>query len=193
MLQHMIALGIGFGLDFLFGDPHFLWHPVRGIGKLIEWLEKRLYHLFRLREERELDKERKAAAGAILAISVIVISVGTTAGLLWLLGEIHPWLKLMMESIICYQMLAARSLKVESMKVYDELREAHLQKENLSEKDMQETVSKSGAAEEAVSESGVVQEINLQQARHAVSMIVGRDTDKLSEEGIELLHFLDIL
>lgn len=174
MLQHMIALCIGFGLDFLFGDPHFLWHPVQGIGKLIEWLEKQLYRLFHLREERELDKEKKAAAGAILAISVIVISVGTTAGLLWLLGKIHPWLKLMMESIICYQMLAAKSLKVESMKVYDALKAAHLQKEDLSQTEIQE----------AGAESGAVQEINLQQARHAVSMIVGRDADKLSEEGI---------
>lgn len=174
MLQHMIALCIGFGLDFLLGDPHFLWHPVRGIGKLIEWLERQLYCLFRLREERELDKGKKAVAGGILAISVIVICVGTTAGLLWLLGKIHPWLKLMMESIICYQMLAAKSLKMESMKVHDALKAAHLQKEDLSQTEIQE----------AVSESGAVQEINLQQARHAVSMIVGRDTDKLSEEGI---------
>ena len=35
-----IALILGFCLDLLLGDPHFLYHPIRIIGNLIAWTEK---------------------------------------------------------------------------------------------------------------------------------------------------------
>ena len=53
MLRHMICLCVGFGLDSLFGDPHFLWHPVQGIGKLVGWLEKGLFAVLRIRQDKE--------------------------------------------------------------------------------------------------------------------------------------------
>lgn len=36
-------------IDLIVGDPHFLWHPVRGIGKLITWFEnfyRRIFSVF---------------------------------------------------------------------------------------------------------------------------------------------------
>ena len=39
-------LAVGFVLDLLFGDPHWLPHPVVGIGKLISLLEKWLRGAF---------------------------------------------------------------------------------------------------------------------------------------------------
>lgn len=149
MPQHVLALCIGFVMDALLGDPHFLWHPVRGIGKLIEWMEKRLFFLFHLSSEREADKVRKRIAGGILVIAVIITSTGVAALLLLSVGRIHPWLKFGLESIICYQMLAMKSLRTESMKVFD-----------------------------------AVQDKELEEARHAVAMIVGRDTQSLTEEGV---------
>lgn len=145
----VLALCVGFVLDALFGDPHFLWHPVQGIGKLIEWMEKLLFSLFHLGSEREKDKGRKRAAGVILVVVVLLASTGITILLLLAAGKIHPWLKFGLESVICYQMLAMKSLRIESMKVYD-----------------------------AVKNKG------LEEARHAVAMIVGRDTQNLTEEGV---------
>ncbi len=145
----VLALCVGFVLDALFGDPHFLWHPVQGIGKLIEWMEKLLFSLFHLSSEREKDKGRKRAAGVILVVAVLLASMGITILLLLAAGKIHPWLKFGLESVICYQMLAMKSLRIESMKVYD-----------------------------AVKNKG------LEEARHAVAMIVGRDTQNLTEEGV---------
>ncbi len=145
----VLALCVGFVLDALFGDPHFLWHPVQGIGKLIEWMEKLLFSLFHLSSEREKDKGRKRAAGVILVVVVLLASTGITILLLLAAGKIHPWLKFGLESVICYQMLAMKSLRIESMKVYD-----------------------------AVKNKG------LEEARHAVAMIVGRDTQNLTEEGV---------
>lgn len=149
MPEHVLALCVGFVMDALFGDPHFLWHPVKGIGKLIEWMEKQLFFLFHLSSEREMDKGRKRAAGVILVVIVLLISTGITILLLLAAGKIHPWLKFGLESIICYQMLAMKSLRTESMKVFD-----------------------------------AVQNKGLEEARHAVAMIVGRDTQSLEEEGV---------
>ena len=37
-----IALAVSFLLDLAIGDPRWLYHPVRLIGKLIDWLEKNI-------------------------------------------------------------------------------------------------------------------------------------------------------
>ena len=43
IVYHGIAFLAGFVLDLLFGDPHWLPHPIRLIGRLISFLEKKLY------------------------------------------------------------------------------------------------------------------------------------------------------
>lgn len=49
-----IAIGCGYILDLLIGDPHWLYHPVRLIGNLISLLEsillKKKIHLLRSTE-----------------------------------------------------------------------------------------------------------------------------------------------
>ena len=42
MCYHIFAFIAGFVLDLLIGDPHFIPHPVRLIGSLISFLDKRL-------------------------------------------------------------------------------------------------------------------------------------------------------
>lgn len=143
MAQSLAALCIGFILDFILGDPHSLWHPVQGIGSLITGTEKVLRKVFP-------DKKRPLQiAGLLLVIFVVSVSVLLAGLLLWIAERIHPALGFGLSCILCWQMLAAQSLKTESMKVY-----TALEKEGL--------------------EAG----------RRAVSMIVGRDTKSLSEEGV---------
>jgi len=107
---HAIAFLIGFILDLLFGDPYWLPHPIRLIGHLISELEKLLYR------EKYL-----ILRGGILAALVVsftaAISCGILAGAYW----IHPVFGVVMESVMTYQILAIKCLKVESMKVYDRL------------------------------------------------------------------------
>ena len=140
----MISLGActaGFVLDFIFGDPSWLYHPVRIIGKGIELGERILRKLFR---EKHL-----VLAGAVLWVIIAGLSFLIPLGLLFLAQKIHPGVRFALETFWCFQILAGRSLCRESGKVYDRL-----------------------------------QEDDLPGARHAVSMIVGRDTESLTGEGV---------
>ena len=143
MKWSLFALLIGFGIDLLVGDPHGIPHPVVGIGKLISFLEKGLRRMFPKTDGGEI------AAGGVLWVLVVVICTALPAGILFLCHRISPWLRLVTESIMCWQILATKSLKDESMKVYMAL------------------------------ESG-----DLEESRHAVSMIVGRDTARLDDAGV---------
>lgn len=138
-----LILLLAFVLDLIFGDPHWLYHPVRFIGKLIEWGEKRL----RPRFPKTPGGER--TAGTLLAVFVVAVSFLLPLLLLWGLRLIHPVCAFIAEVFFCYQILAVRSLKTESMKVYAALKEGDLSK-----------------------------------ARKALSWIVGRDTENLSEEQV---------
>ena len=130
---------IGFLLDLLLGDPYWMPHPIRLIGSYISWLDKKL------RENTPI--KRQKAMGILLVIFVLV-PVGTISGiLLWI-----SWLggfSIVMIAVMSYQILAARCLQVESMKVCRAL-----------------------------------EQNDIEAARYAVSMIVGRDTRVLNQVGI---------
>lgn len=149
MTDRIIVLVTAFILDMIIGDPHWMWHPVQGIGRLIEYTEQLLRRVFALREEREADRGKKKVAGGILVILVLLPSVLVPMLILYAAERIHPYVRFAAEIVLCYQMLAMKSLRVESMKVYHALMKQ-----------------------------------DIEGARQAVSMIVGRDTEKLSEEGI---------
>jgi adenosylcobinamide-phosphate synthase len=80
---------------------------------------------------------------------VVAVSTAVPALLLWLCYRTSVWLGLALESIMCWQILATKSLKDESMKVYRALQSGDIEK-----------------------------------SRYAVSMIVGRDTDRLDSKGV---------
>ena len=143
MMISLMACIAGFLLDFLFGDPVWLYHPVRVIGNFISFGEKTLRRLFPKTPGGEL------AAGTVLWFLTAGLSFLIPSAVLLGAQMIHPALRFLVESFWCYQILAARCLVKESGKVYDRL------KEN-----------------------------NLPGARKAVSMIVGRDTENLTYEGV---------
>lgn len=57
---------------------------------------------------------------------VLLVSTAVPAGVLYLAEKIHPLLSFGLESFWCYQILAARSLQTESMKVCRELKKQDL-------------------------------------------------------------------
>lgn len=142
-MQSLFALILGFFLDLLIGDPHGLPHPVVFIGKLIDRSEKAMRKLF--------PKTVLGEKFAGLALWLLVVSVSTALPvcILHVAGHWNRYLRFALESVMCAQILATKSLRQESMRVYRAL--------------------KTG---------------DLSQARCAVSMIVGRDTQSLDAAGV---------
>lgn len=136
----LIPLAVGFLLDCIVGDPHFLPHPIRFIGMLISALEK---------AARKLFPKRLVIGGGLLAILVLLISTGIPLALLILCYRVNIILGIAVESVLCCTLIAAKCLKSESMKVYR-----------------------------------AIKKDDTEAARHAVSMIVGRDTAALDRTGI---------
>ena len=147
---HSMALIAGCILDWLMGDPYWLFHPVRFMGNMISALEARFRRLF---------PEHLLLAGGVLAgfmclfwtLIPVLGFLGIYRGLLSF-GIQRHWIYIclfVLESFFCGQLLAARSVQTESMKVCSALKEGDIEK-----------------------------------ARKAVSMIVGRDTAVLDRDGI---------
>lgn len=133
---HILALTIGYVLDLIIGDPHKMPHPIRLIGKMISWIERKTY-------------ENKKGAGLDL-VGVVVCSTAICTGLL-LYGayKLNSIIGIVVEAVLSFYCLATKSL-------YEE----------------------SNAVISALNKSGI------EAARVALSMIVGRDTNNLSEEQV---------
>lgn len=140
------ACAAGFLLDFIFGDPRWLYHPVRIIGKGIALGEKIIRRPAR---KKQREPRQRFLEGMILWLFIAAFSFLIPFLILLLLFHIHPLLGFAAEAFWCGQIIAARDLCAESGKVYERL------KQN-----------------------------DLPGARKAVSMIVGRDTEKLTAEGV---------
>ncbi len=122
MKWSLYALMIGFVIDLLVGDPHCIPHPVVLIGKLISATEKLVRRIFPKTVRGE------NVAGGALWVIVTVVSTAVPLGILWVCHLVSPWLRLAAESLMCWQILATKSLRDESMKVYDALETGDIEK-----------------------------------------------------------------
>lgn len=103
-MELTFAVLIGFLLDWAFGDPAWLWHPICAIGKLISRMEK----ILRCILPRTKGGER--FGGILLWVIVCGISFGIPLVLLLLLRRVNFWLSFAAEAIMCYQILARKCL-----------------------------------------------------------------------------------
>jgi len=121
-MYSLLAVVLGFGIDLIVGDPHSIPHPVIFIGKLISAMEKLVRKIF-----PKTIKGENFAGGALWLV-VVAFSTAIPALLIWLCYGLNTWLGLALESIMCWQILATKSLKDESMKVYDALKTGDIEK-----------------------------------------------------------------
>ena len=142
--EYLVVFLIALTLDYLFGDPKWLWHPVQGIGALISFLEKKLL------KEADTDN-KKRCKGALLVFIVVIVSALVPIGIILIAQLFGDAAKVVIMGILGYFTIAAESLKKAAYDVYRPLTSCPLEIEN---------------------------------ARKAVSMIVGRDTENLDEDGI---------
>ena len=104
------ALAAGCVLDLLIGDPHGFPHIVTGMGHLISWLESRLRPLFPAEKKAEL------AAGALLTLITAAVCTALPALVLRAIYRLNSAFGFAAECFLCCQLLAARSLRDESLR-----------------------------------------------------------------------------
>ena len=122
MCYHIFAFIAGFVLDLLIGDPHFIPHPVRLIGSLISFCDKRLncdagYNI----SEKKLNLI-KYKRGMLLAFTVIFATFAMSVIIIVAAYSINLYAGIIAEAVMTWQILATKCLRVESMRVYDALR-----------------------------------------------------------------------
>ena len=133
-----MALVIAYILDLLIGDPHGYPHPVRLIGQLIETIEKFLRPKCRNHKDERI-------AGALMWLLVVTLSFLLPLLILLAASKISFIFAFVLECIMSYYILAVKSLKDESMKVFYAL-----------------------------------ENNNIDEAKHYLSFIVGRDVENLN-------------
>lgn len=129
-------------LDWILGDPTWLYHPVVAIGSLIGKVKKWIL-------THATTPSAQKLGGLLLVIVVSALTLLGVYGLIRFMSAIHPALGFLMKTLLCWQFLAARSL---------------------------------GNAARAVQRPLKAGELEC--ARGELSMIVGRETQHLSEEEI---------
>ena len=103
------AIVAGFILDLIFGDPHWLPHPICLIGNLIGFLDKKLRRMLAPGETALL------LGGALMVIIVLVLTFAVPFAVLMLAEQVNPWLRFALETVMCYQIFATKCLRDESM------------------------------------------------------------------------------
>lgn len=115
IIAQSAAFGLAFILDLIFGDPDFLIHPIRLMGKLISLTEKLTRRVFPKNDKGEI------AAGVCTVIFVILVCGGIAFILLFFAYKFNIVLGAAVETVICYFMLAMRSLGKAGNSVYTPL------------------------------------------------------------------------
>lgn len=128
----------GFFLDLIIGDPEVSWHPVRLIGRAVNFLEKKLMGL-----------KKQKIAGIVLVLLIVVSTYFVTGIILKISSEFNVYFGYLISVLFCFIAISLKSLSEEAQKAFKAL------KEN-----------------------------NLVLAREKLSLIVGRDTERLDKKEI---------
>lgn len=114
------AVFLGFLMDCVLGDPDNLWHPIMGIGSMISFWKKRLRQWFPNTQRGQL------WAGVLLWFLVVMPSGVIPYAILYLAGLLHPLARFALETLFCWQIFAAKSLKIAALRVYHALKAGDL-------------------------------------------------------------------
>ena len=117
----LTAIILGFILDFIFGDPRWLPHPICFIGKLISITEKAVRRFCGEKPEGLL------MGGFVMVVIVLTVAFAVPYFILTLAEMYSPVLAFAVETFMFYQIFAMRSLKEASLQVYDALKSGDLQ------------------------------------------------------------------
>jgi adenosylcobinamide-phosphate synthase len=117
VIYSTLALCAGFFIDLILGDPQGWPHIARGMGAVVSLMERIFYPL-----------KNKRLGGAIFAATTLFVCAIVPVVVLRLAYSVSPRLYFILETLLCWQLMATKSLKVESDKVCAALKEKNLVK-----------------------------------------------------------------
>jgi adenosylcobinamide-phosphate synthase len=117
--MNAVVLGCAYAMDLIVGDPEWLPHPVRGIGRLISIGESAA-------SPGRHSPVRDLLQGAVVTVAVVV-AVATAAVLVLLaMRHVHPAAAMLTEVFLAWTALATGSLLSEASRVIHALEEGDL-------------------------------------------------------------------
>ena len=155
---NIAILFCGFILDLIIGDPRWMPHPVKLMGKYISSGERILRKIF------PDNRWGHVLGGMILTITLVVLALVVPLGIIWVFNLLNPmifektgWIVnagVIVSIFMCWQTIAGKDLKKETMAVYKSLADGDLPqaRKNLSMVVGRDTLYLS---EPAVSRAGV--------------------------------------
>ncbi len=111
---------LGFVLDWILGDPPWLYHPVRAMGALIQRLESPLR---KAHPDTPAGRRRAGGQMVVLAIAITLFAYWMIVLLASLLG---PAVAFLVRGFLSYQLLATRDLYNHSIRILRRLRAGDL-------------------------------------------------------------------
>lgn len=124
-----VEILIAYILDLIFGDPYCFPHPVKYIGKLISYFEKKV------RKFANKEKIKLNIGGLILWIMVVFITYTLTYLIILASKKVDLFFgfkfkifEVIISSILLYTTLSAKCLAIEAKKIYEKLKEGNIVK-----------------------------------------------------------------
>jgi len=111
---------VAYILDLIIGDPYWFPHPVRILGKVIEYLERTL-------RKNNQNQQTEKIKGIILTVITVGLSYYIIYFLIYMAGVISPGLKFAFSSFFIFTTLSTKNLGEEAFSVYRALEEDNLE------------------------------------------------------------------
>lgn len=106
---------LAFILDTILGDPQNKYHPIRIIGNYI------FFWILKFKNKKNKSNRSSFILGSLLSLSTIFFTFITTFSIVYFGNKINSSLGFILEVILCYFIIAPKSLKIESMKVNESI------------------------------------------------------------------------
>ena len=113
LAMKLSSIILAYLLDLVLADPYWMPHPVRGMGKLVKYLEKRL---------RRKSVSAEVLAGTVLAITVVgLVYLGSFFAIRFA-EHVNRWAGFAISTVLIFTALSTRSLDKEARSVYHSLK-----------------------------------------------------------------------
>jgi len=110
MIGHLISITFAIILDKLIGDPPSLPHPVKGMGKLISFLDQKFNY----------GKNRRVK-GLWMLVIVLLVTFLASIFLVYISYQLYWWVGVIVEALLIATTIAQKSLKDAALEVYEPL------------------------------------------------------------------------